>query len=204
MAALIGDIGFHAAIQFMALASVAGLIAGAMLIVRPGWLAQLGKYSNRWVSTRKLDSSLERWVSLDKWFYQHHLLSGSLMLAGALWVLAYFLISFDSHSLAAALSGGSNYPPQLVEGWLSAFVVICMGGAIFAVAIGFALLMRPSGLHEFDQRTNRWFSLRKTLKPAEVPRAGVDEYVFAHARLAGALLLAGSLYILVGLLFTLR
>ena len=204
MSALIGDIGFHAAIQFMALASVAGLVAGAVLILRPEWLAQVGKYVNRWMSTRKLDRSLERWVSVDKWFYQHRVVSGSLILAGALWVLAYFLISFDNHNLAAALAGGTRYPPQIAEGLLSAFVVVCLGGAIFAVAIAFMLLMRPGTLHDFDQGTNQWFSLRKTLKPVEIPRAGVDEYVFGNARLAGALLLVSSLYILGGLLFSLR
>ena len=204
MPAIIGEIGFRAAIQLMALAGVAGLMAGAMLIVRPRWLAQFGTYANRWVSTRKLDRSLESWISVDKWLYRHHLVSGTLMLAGAFWVIAYFLISFDNHNLAAALVQGNRYPPQLVEGLLSAFAVICMAGAIFAVVVGSTLLVRPGGLREFEDRTNHWMSLRKTLKPVEVPRAGVDEYVFRYANRVGVLLLAGSLYILAGLLFSLR
>jgi hypothetical protein len=204
MAALIGDAGFHAAIQLMALACAAGLVTGAVLIVRPGLLAQVGKFSNRWVSTRKLDGSLERWVSTDTWLYRHHFLSGSVILAGAFWVIAYFLISFDSRRLSAAMTGGGHTSPQLVDGLASAFAVICLVGAIFAVAVGFALLVRPGALHAFEQATSRWFSLRRTLKPAELPRTDVDEYVMGHARLAGALLLAGSLYILAGLLFALR
>src|SRR5512135_1673311 len=104
MPTLIDDMGFHALLILMVLASIAGLAAGVVLIVHPGWLGKAGRYSNRWVSTRKLDRSLEKWISLDKWFYQYHRVSGSLMLAGAAWILVFFVTSFDKQRLLAELS----------------------------------------------------------------------------------------------------
>ena len=36
------------------LGSIAGLLAGLILLLKPAWLLQLGAYSNRWVSTLSL------------------------------------------------------------------------------------------------------------------------------------------------------
>jgi hypothetical protein len=201
---LIDDIGFQALLQFTALASILGLIAGALLIVHPDWLAQLGNYTNRWVSTRKVDRSLEKWISLDNWFYRHHRASGSLLLAGAVWVIGYFIISFDKPSALAVLSRGSHVPAQLLDALLETFVIMSLMGAAFSIAVGLLLLMRPALLRDLGQGGNQWLSLRKTLKPVEIPRSGVDEYVFRNGRLAGTLLLLGSIYILGGLLLSLR
>ena len=65
-----------------------------------------------------------------------------------------------------------------------------------AVFVSLFLLLRPSLLRDFEQASNRWLSLRRALKPMEVRRDGVDEYVFRHARQAGILLMLGSLYVL--------
>ncbi len=204
MHTLLGDMGYQALLIFMSLAAFAGLAAGAALILNPGWLAQLGKYANRWVSTRKFDRSLERWVSLDKWFYQHHRASGGVLLVGAAWVILFFVTSFDRHSLLVELVGAARLPSEFVASLLDAFVLIALAGAVFAGLVSLFLIIRPSMLRDVEQGTNRWLSLRKTLKPAEIPRAGVDEYVFHHVRLAGILLLLGGVYILGGLLLSLR
>jgi cell division protein FtsW (lipid II flippase) len=69
-------------------------------------------------------------------------------------------------------------------------------GALFAVFISLFLLLRPSMLRDFEQGANRWVSLRRGLKPLEIGRAGVDEYVFKYGRQAGILLVLGSIYTL--------
>jgi hypothetical protein len=203
MPALLQDMGFHAVLLFMAFAAVAGVLAGAVLILRPAWLVQFGAYANRWVSTRKMDRSLERWVSLDKWFYQHHRGSGAVMLGGAVWLIG-FVISLDRPTILAALFGGNHYPMQLAQAWLDAFVLASLTAGVFAALVSTILLLRPSMLRDFEQVANQWLSLRKTLKPVEIPRPGVDDYVLKHFRAIGALLLLGSLYTLAGLLLSVR
>jgi hypothetical protein len=195
--------GFHALLLFMAFAAVAGVLAGAVLILRPAWLVQFGIFANRWVSTRKMDRSLERWVSLDKWFYQHHRASGAVMLGGAVWLIG-FVISLDRPIILAALFGGNHYPMQLAQAWLDAFVLASLTAGVFAALVSTILLLRPSMLRDFEQVANQWLSLRKTLKPVEIPRHGVDDYVLRHVRPVGALLLLGSLYTLAGLLLSVR
>jgi hypothetical protein len=85
----------------------------------------------------------------------------------------------------------------LIAGLLDALVLSALIGALFAAFVGLFLLLRPSMLREFEQGANRWISLRRALKPMEIPRAGVDEYVFLHGRRVGVLLVLGSLYTLV-------
>ncbi len=90
-----------------------------------------------------------------------------------------------------------NYPSYLIAGLLDALVLSALLGAVFAAFVALFLLLRPSMLREFEQGANRWISLRRALKPVEIARKGVDEYVFQHGRRVGIVLLLGSLYTLV-------
>ncbi len=204
MDALTGDMAFRALLMFMVFASVAGFVAGAALIVHPEWLTRASHYANRWVSTRRLDRSLEKWVSIDQWFYQHHRAAGVVLLAGAVWVIVFFITSFDEQSLAGELSLGHRIPEQAAEAALDAFVLVSLAGAVFAALVSLFLIARPAMLRDLGQDANRWLSLRKVLKPVEIPRSEVDEYVFRNVRVAGVLLLLGGIYILAGLLLSLR
>ncbi len=204
MPALIGEVGWQVVLDLMALAGAAGLIAGAVLILRPHWLARAGKHVNRWVSMRRVDRPLESWRSLDEWFYRNHRLAGALMVVAAVWVIVQFTADFDREATAAALARGAGFSLPLTEVLLHAFVLICVVGTVFGVLVGLLLVARPALLREFNQGANRWFSMRKATKPVAIPRSGMDQYVLQHARVSGALLLLGGLYILGALLLALR
>ena len=184
---------------FLMLGSVAGLFAGMALIMRPDWLSRVSKHTNRWVSTRRFDRQLERSVNLDPWFYRYHHTSGILTLAGAVYTLYFFTAGLDKPAAIAGLSRKFPIPPALIGSLLDALTLSCLLGAAFALIISLFLLIRPSLLRGFEQGANQLFSLRRALKPLEIQRSGVDEYVFHNVRLAGMLLLFGSLYTLVGL-----
>jgi hypothetical protein len=198
-------IWFHVMLQLLAMASLAGLVGGAALIVRPAWISLAGKRANKWVSMRGVNTLLESWISLDRWFYQYHRIAGGMMLAGAFLIIAYFSVAFDRHGTAGLFFlGNHSLPPVIVEIVLDVFVAVCVGGAAFALMIGGLLLLRPGKLRDVEQRANQWLSMRQALKPLEIQRAGMDEYVIKNARPAGMLLLLGSLYIMAALLFSIR
>ena len=81
-------------------------------------------------------------------------------------------------------------------GLLDALVLCVLLGALFALFVSLFLLRRPSLLKDFEQGANQWISLRRALRPLELPREGVDEYVFKFGPQAGILLVLGSLYTL--------
>ncbi|MBU0622825.1 MAG: hypothetical protein KJ795_13390 [Gammaproteobacteria bacterium] len=190
----------QSAVIFLIVGSLVGLVAGALLLYRPHLLQKLSSVLNRWVSTRHLDQSLERSVSIDPWFYRYRYASGTLTLLGALYILYYFTVKLDREQAIIGLSRHYSLPPSLTGGLLDALVLSSLLGALLALLVSLFLLLRPSLLRDFEQGANQWLSLRRALKPAEMPRAGVDEYVYSHGRQVGMMLVLGSLYVLVFLL----
>jgi len=75
-----------------------------------------------------------------------------------------------------------------------------MVGALCAVFIALCLIFRPSLLRGFEESANQWLSLRRALKPMEIPRDSPGRYVEIYARQVGIFLLLGGLYSLVLLL----
>lgn len=189
---------------FLMVGSVAGLFAGMALVLRPDWLLRVSKHANQWVSTRHLNKPLERSFKLDPWFYRNHHISGILTLAGAIYTFYFFMTMRDKPSVIAGLSRKFSIPPALSGSLLDALTLGCLLGAAFALVISLFLLFRPSLLRGFERGANQLFSLRRALKPLEIQRFGVDEYVLHNVRLAGMLLLFGSLYALVGLAIWMR
>ena len=177
--------------------SVAGLLIGAALIVRPEWVVRMSRYANRWISTRGLERVLDKSFKVDRFFYRHSRTVGAVMLAGAVYIIYFFTAGINKPGVAIGLSRRFAVPPALMEVVLNAVSYGCLAGSAFALIISLFLLIRPSKLRGFEQGANQWLSSRRGLRPLEIPRSGVDEYVLHRSQRAGVLLLAGSLYVLV-------
>lgn len=184
-------------ILFLLLGSMAGLFAGAALLLRPELLLRAGKFANRWVSTRQLSRPLARFFSLDSWFYRYNLVSGAVLMSGSIYMVYFFTAVFDKTVAIKNVFKTAMVPAPLMEGLVDALVLAALMGAVFALLISLFLVLRPSMLREFELSANRSVSLRKELKPLEITRDGVDQCVFRHVRLAGILILSGSIYTLV-------
>lgn len=197
METIVESLLLRSAVLFFMVGSVAGLAAGALLLWQPQRLSAIGTVLNRWVSTRHLDTVLERNVALDPWFYRHHRVVGAVTLLASAYVIYFFTLSLDGTNTVQALAREFNWHPVLVSMLLDALVLSLVLGALLAAFVSLYLMIRPSLLRGFEQEANRWVSLRRAMKPLEIPRQGVDELVFKHRRQAGMLLLLGSLYTLV-------
>jgi len=190
--------------SLLALASIVGLLSGATLVMRPAWLADLGKQANRWISTREVERSLERTINFDKWFYRHARIGSTLMLFGACWIIAYFTVFFDKAHLAVLLSPANANDLQDMHRFLNGFVALALAGGVFAAIVSLFLLLRPSLLREFEQEANRWISTRRALYPLDVRHDGFDQYVLRHYRVIGMILLFAGLFMLGVLIALLR
>jgi hypothetical protein len=198
---LVESLLLRSAVLFLIVGSLAGLIVGALLLLNPHRLRVISKILNRWVSTRHLNQALDRTVEFDRWFYRYRRASGGLILLASGYILYSFTIGLNRASVIIGLARRFNMPTALVGGLLDALVLSALLGALFAAFVSLFLLLRPSLLRDFEQVANRWVSLRRGLKPVEIPREGVDEYVYKYGREAGVLLILGSLYTLAFLTF---
>jgi hypothetical protein len=191
----------RSAVIFLMLGSLTGLVVGGLLIWNPHRLRKIGDILNRWISTRHLDQTLDRNIDIDPWFYRHHRIGAGLILLASIYISYAFTIDLDRASAIAGLSQYFASPQGLIGGLLDALALSALLGALFAAFVGIFLLLRPSMLRDFEQRANRWVSLRRGLKPLEIKRERLDEYTFKYNRQAGTLLVLGSLYTLALLTF---
>lgn len=187
----------RSAVLFLLAGSLGGLVVGALLLISPHRLRLIGNILNRWVSTRHLNRPLERSFTLDPWFYRYSRISAAMILLGSGYILYVFTFGLDRADAIAGLSVRFKLPPGFVAALTDALVLSALLGATLGVFVGVFLLLRPSLLRDFEQGANRWVSLRQALKPLEIQREGLDDYVFRNSRQAGVLLVLGSLYTLV-------
>lgn len=183
---------------FLLIGAVLGVALALLLIFNPQLLARVNHLANRWISTRGISRLLDRSISIEHWFYQHHRVVGIFAVLGAIWMLSYFGLWFDK---AATLQGLSNkVPVKLPDGLLDALVLSALIGATVALLVGLFLWLRPSLLRGFEAQSNQWVSSRKATKILDIPRDQVDIFVTQHARKIGWLLLLASIYLLFAML----
>ena len=189
----------HVLLLCLMTGGIAGLFIGTLLVLRPICVLHAGNFVNRWISTRPITRLLERMIKIDRWFYRHHRTSGILLLAGSVFIMYFYSGRFDKGSLIVRLSKAFSIPPAFAEVLLNSAIFGILLGAALALIISLFLLIRPSMLKALEQDANQWVSLRRALKPLEVSRFYVDEYVFQNVKMTGVVLLLGSLYALAGL-----
>jgi hypothetical protein len=201
MSALFTDaVLIRSLLLFLLLGSFAGLLAGMALLLRPEWLQRISKRSNRWVSTRQMGRSMGKEINVDHWFYRYGHLSGILLLAGALYIIYKLTSQISRGEMLINLVRLKVIPAIWASPLLDTLVLFFLAGAVAAAIISLFLIFRPSMLREMELGANQNVSMRQSLKPMEIERGNVDQLVYEHGRLVGALLLGGSLYALVVLL----
>jgi hypothetical protein len=182
---------------FLLIGALAGIVLALLLIIKPQLLERINRQANRWISTRSLNQLMDRSISIEHWFYQHHRASGAFAVAGAIYLFVYFSLLFDK---AAALHHWRGViHTHLLEGLLDALVLSAFTGAAFALIAGLFLWLRPSLLRGMEMQANQWVSSRRATKVLDVPHYHVDQFVARHARRVGWLLLLAS----IGLFFML-
>jgi hypothetical protein len=191
----------HSLLLFLLAGGFAGLVFGVMMLSRPDWIVALNIRANRWISTRKLLEPLQQPINIDRTFYRHGYWFGSLLAIGALYIIYIFTTAIGREALLESLAGMKLVPLIVQQPVLDSLVFISLAGALLGLIVSLFLILRPSMLRDLELGANANFTLRKTLKPVEIQYAALDGWVFGSARIAGVLILGGSLYSIVGLAF---
>ncbi|OGS98174.1 MAG: hypothetical protein A3K04_01880 [Gallionellales bacterium RBG_16_56_9] len=170
-----------------------GVTLALLLIFKPHLLGRVNRLANRWISTRHIGQVLDRSISIEHWFYQHHRAAGIVVVLGAIYIFIYFGILFDKAAMLQRLS--SQVPPKLLDGLLDALVLGSLVGAAVALMVGLFLWLRPSLLRGIEEEANQWVSTSRAAQMLDAPHGQVDRYITRHARQIGWLLLLGSIYL---------
>jgi hypothetical protein len=170
-----------------------GVVLALLLIFRPQLVERINRVANQWVSARPVSLWLDRSVSVERWFHQHHRAVGIFIVLGSEYMIIYFGFLFDKVYTLQRWSG--MLPPQLLEVLLNAMVVAALIAGAVALIVGLFFWLRPSVLRGMEEEANQWVSSRRATKVLDEPHGLVDRFVMHHAQRAGWLLLLGSIYL---------
>lgn len=179
-------------VALLCIGSLAGLLMGIGMLLKPEQLARINKRLSHWVGTDKITEPLDRPRWMERVVYRHHRLVGGLLLAGSVFILYTFLFSYNARKITGAL--GAQYW-GLLDAVLAFFIVL----SAIAALIGIIVFIRPSALRELEKLSNRWVATDKAAKSLDRMIHSFDEHVHRRRQVWGVFLVAGSLYILYAL-----
>nr|MBU1327672.1 hypothetical protein [Candidatus Omnitrophota bacterium] len=151
--------------------SILTFLSGLLLLLFSKQVRRLAVFLNRWFSLRVFLKPLDMMISMDDKIYRMHKILGGISL---LLAVIFFIIQF-------------RMDHQFFKNIAISLVILN-----FLAAVTFLLFHRV--LKKWDIDLNKWFSLRKFLKPLELIRSVENEIYKAH-KVFGILSLILSLII---------
>jgi hypothetical protein len=173
---------------------------GVTMFAAPQRLGAVFKFSNRWISTRRVTKSLDTPHQTDRVMLRYPRVLGAIMLASATLILIKGTI-FVSHmsiadggKLLVQFYHGTILSNSLAEAlWLSLIAIILLG-AVLAAAVGLMSLFKLGLLKFCAESVNRWISTRQLTKPLDMPHFHLDRLVSDKPRLWGGVITALALF----------
>ena len=187
---LVNEILVRSFLMLACAGSVVGLLIGVGLLFKPERIAALNQRLSHWVSTRKIEAHLDRPRWTERFFYRHHRVTGSVLLLGAIFILYTFMFRYNARKIPAFIAPGNWWLLDALAGML-------LVGSVVAALVGIIMLTKPSLLRDIETSTNRWISTEGLMKFFHTMRHSSDQFILRHRKVAGALIIAGSVFILV-------
>jgi hypothetical protein len=191
---LVADMLLQSFLIFIGVGCVFSLIIGVWMLVKPEGVLRLNQYMSKWFGTEKLAVALDDPHNIDVALYRRHRPVGVLVLAGGLYILYVMFFEFSKKAAGGDLSPALN---PAIAGWLvDALGVVLVLSCVIGLIIGFFLLVRPSVFKPIEEWGNQWYSTDKSLKVMEAMHVRPDEAMIRNYRIVAALVIAGSLYVI--------
>ena len=190
---IVADIILQSFLIFIVVGCAFSLVIGVWMLLKPESVLRLNQYLSKWFATDKLAAALDAPHSIELALYRRHRSVGVLVLAGGLYILYVMLFAF-SKKAGGDLSYGLN--PQIAAWLMDALGVVLVLSSVLGLVIGFFLVVRPSVFKPIEEWGNRWYATEKPLQVMEAMHLKPDEAMIRNYRIVAALVIAGSLYVL--------
>ena len=193
MTKIVADILLQSFLIFVVVGCAFSLVIGVWMLLKPESVLRLNQYLSRWFGTEKLAAALDAPHSIELALYRRHRTVGVLVLAGGLYILYVMLFAF-SKKAGGDLSYGLN--PQIAAWLMDALGLMLVLSSVLGLVIGFFLVVRTSVFKPIEEWGNKWYATDKSLKVMEAMHLKPDEAMVRNYRIVAALVIAGSLYVL--------
>jgi hypothetical protein len=177
---------------FFLIGGVAGIAVGVSLIVNSDRTLQFFGTMNRWVSMRSASRPLEIPRDTTQAVQRNRYALGAIFVAGGAFA-AYVLTTRYNVGAAKQFFHLSTLHPVLGAWFADSIRWILIVGNVVAIGVGILLAFFPAALARLEARGSSWFSQRRLFKGADNPNLSLDNWVAAHPRRAGVIIVAGAL-----------
>jgi len=187
-------------VVMLIIGNVFALIIGVLMLTAPSRLSALSKFSNRWISTRKLTRPRAKSPASGRVILRYPRVLGVILLASAALILvkgAIFVTGMnaaDGGRLLALLYRDANVSISVWENLWVGLVAFIMLGAVMAILVGLMSLFKIGKLKHWAESINRGVSARRATKPLDVPHYHLDKQVAARPHVWGGVITALALF----------
>ena len=173
--------------------SALSMIYGIWLLLFPDTAISLNNKINKSFSMRKSTKSFEKPISIERWFYRHAKIIGSILMLGALYLFYLLFWELNYVYLAKTLP---NFTNLIWEWLLQVFQIFFAIMAIVVFFMGFLITVRPSSLKPMEQAANKWVSTRQKMQFMSEEVGKSDLLLSRFPRQIGAIILIASAIVL--------
>lgn len=180
---------------FFLVGGVFALVMGFVLFFKPDKIAQWSASGNKWYSGRKSTKPLDIMRETDSFYFDNHLVVGTIMMLVSL--LGLFLILTRMPDTEQVMAATSDIELGMGLGILLESIKWFL---VVSIVLGFPvwgfLAFAPDQLKKINKTLNKWVSTRLVMLPLEKMNHGFDNFVLHYHRFFGAIYVLGALFIL--------
>ena len=172
------------------------MLFGLCLIIFPKFALSLNNKINKSFSMRESTKSLETPISIERWFYRHANITGSLIMLGSAYL--FYLLFWELNFIHLA----KNLPGLTALMWewlLQSFQIFFAIMSIIVFLMGFLIIIRPSQLKPIEEKANKWISTRQKLQFMSEELGQADKLLALFPRQIGAIILVASAIVLLNM-----
>jgi hypothetical protein len=183
---------------FFLIISIFSFVVGVGLAMRSPAMLRFYSFMNRGFSVRRLLKPLFKPHYVEPVLHQHLKLLGSVIIVGAA-ASIFILLDVESVVFQPVFQGGfTNETAEILAAYTKSFL---LAGNAMCVALGLLALFFPDMLSRIEAYTDKWYTLRKQMRPLNQIHSEVDNWVLAHPTISGvtlsllSLLMGVSMYV---------
>jgi len=193
---IIWDMGFETIKIITLVAGILGVALSLMLLFAPNLTKIISKTCNRYVDFDQKINYLDRDISTEKLIYRHNIISGSCLIVGSAFTIAFLFYGLDVKSFVIVFFGSEKFATTN-EIIFSSFALFGKMAAITGLIIGSILLFNPGQMQNIETKLNTWFTTQSAFAKLDQAQGDFDSVIYQRPLLYGSIGLITSILLTV-------
>ena len=193
---IIWDIGFQTIKIITLVAGILGVALSLMLLFAPNLTKIISETCNRYVDFDRQITYLDRDISTDNLIYRHNIISGSCLIVGSAFTVAFLFYGLDVKSFVNVFFGSEKFATTN-EVIFSSFALFAKLAAILGLIVGSILLFNPGQMKNIETKLNTWFTTQPVFAKLDQAQGDFDTVIYQRPLLYGSIGLITSILLTV-------